>query len=310
MAPHSWDILRLAVSLLVAAPVIGLKPASANTCAQRLVEEYYAELARAKPRWIERRTATGAIGELIGSLKKRDEVKFLSKRTIRKDGKRALMVDGVKLLALADADRAPLAAVMKSVGKSRDMLKALALIDAARRVAGTGSLGLARYTLLVEGEGSPDRNWLLDLKATVPSAAVKYAGISQPNWASEAHRVVTIQTLFQANTPSLLSAQTFQGCSFLLKQLQPSADRLDLAALSKTKDAFEPVIDQMAHLAAWGHLRGTGRFGSPPGDELIAAAGDRTAARKILDHAMLLAQINTDDWAEYCSAFDRGQLSP
>ena len=309
LAPHSWDILRLAVSVLVAAPVIGLKPASAKSYAQRLVEAYYTELARGKPRWIERRTATGAIGTLIENLKKRDDVKFLAKRTVAKGSKRALLVDGVKLLALAKADREPLAALIQAFAKERGLPKALKLIDAARRVAGTGSLGIQRYALLVEGDGSPDGNWLLDLKAAVPSAVGPYTSAAQPAWTHEADRVVSIQTLFQANTPSLLSAQTYNGGSFLLKQLQPSADRLDLVALTKTKDAFDAVIDQMAQLAAWGHLRGTGRYGAPTGDALIAAAGDRTVVRSIVDQAARLADITTEDWAEYCAAYDRGDMS-
>lgn len=308
LAPHSWDILRLAVSVLVAAPVIGLKPATAKSCAQRLVEAYYTELARGKPRWIEHRTATGAIGSLIDSLKKRDDVKFLAKRTIAKGSKRALLIDGAKLLALAKPDREPLAALMQAVAKARGLPKALTLIDAARRIAGTGSLGIPRYALLVEGDGSPDGNWLLDLKAAVPSAVGPYTSVAQPTWTQEADRVVSIQTLFQANTPSLLSAQSYNGGSFLLKQLQPSADRLDLVALTKTKDAFDAVIDHMAQLAAWGHLRGTGRYGSPNGDALIAAAGDRAVARSIVDQAASLADVNAEDWAEYCAAFDRGDM--
>jgi uncharacterized protein (DUF2252 family) len=308
LAPHAWDILRLAVSVRVAAPVIGLKPGHANSYAQQLVENYYAELARGKPRWIERRTATGAIGDLIDSLKKRDEVKFLAKRTIVKGAKRALLVDGTKLLALAKSDREPLATFMQAVGKTYALPKALTLIDAARRVAGTGSLGIARYALLVEGDGSPDGNWLLDLKATAGSALGPYNPVSQPVWATEADRVVSIQTLFQANMPSLLSAHTFGGGSYVLKQLQPIDDRLDLGSLTKTKAAFDGVIEQMAKLAAWGHLRGAGRYGSPPGDTLVAAGGDGDMVRSVLDKAARLADITTTDWAEFCTAYDRGDL--
>ena len=32
------------------------------------------------------------------------------------------------------------------------------MLDVARRIAGTGSLGVERYAILVEGKGSPDIN--------------------------------------------------------------------------------------------------------------------------------------------------------
>ena len=54
-------------------------------------------------------------------------------------------------------------------------------LDAARRIAGTGSLGIARYVILVEGHGSPNLNYLLDLKAAIPSSLQPYLKHKQPS---------------------------------------------------------------------------------------------------------------------------------
>ena len=242
-------------------------------------------------------------------MKKRDNLKLLNKRSVAKGTKRTLIVDGTKTLAIDKADREYLASFLEKTAKQMALPKALALIDAARRIAGTGSLGLARFVLLVEGDGSPNGNWLLDLKAAVPSAVAPYVAGAQPKWASEADRVVSIQTLFQANTPSLLSAHSDRGGSFLMKQLQPTADRLDLAAICSSSAAFDVVIDDMARLTAWGHLRGSGRKGAARGDELIAAVGDAKAARAILERAEALAKINAADWAQYNAAYDKGGMN-
>jgi uncharacterized protein (DUF2252 family) len=43
------------------------------------------------------------------------------------------------------------------------------VLDVARRIAGTASLGIDRYVILIHGKGSPDRNYLLDLKQALPS---------------------------------------------------------------------------------------------------------------------------------------------
>ena len=84
--------------------------------------------------------------------------------------------------------------------------------------------------LLVEGKGSPRGNYLLDLKRAVPSTLPV---IPRPGTASdgrrEAERVVTTQRLAQAISPALLHAVTIGGRPFILKELQPMTDRLDLA---------------------------------------------------------------------------------
>ena len=307
-APYTWDILRLAASMLVAAPVLGIKAAAANGFARRLVEGYFAELAAGKPRWIERRTATGPIGDLMDGLKKRDDTRFLAKRTQLKGARRAMIVDGVKTLALAKGEREQLAAFLEKVGKGEPEPKAFGLIDAARRIAGTGSLGVARFVLLVEGNGSPDGNWLLDLKSAAPSAVAPFVKAKQPDWPSEAHRVVAVQTLFQANTPGLLSARSFRGGPCLLKAMQPSADRLDLTAVH-ARGGIAVVVETMAQLTAWGHLRGSGRYGAATGDELIAAAAGKKAARAILERAQEMARITFADYEDYAHAYDAGALA-
>ena len=309
-APFSWDILRLAVSVLAAAPIIGLTNGSAKTFASQLIDTYFAELAIGKPRWLERSTASGPIGDLMDKRKRRDPAKFLAKRTVTKGGKISLLIDGERMLAIEKSDRADLAAFMTALAKQTPNAKPLKFIDAARRIAGTGSLGLPRFVLLVEDPTSPDDHWLLDLKSAAPSALAPYVANPQPDWSSEAARVAAIQTLFQANTPSMLSAQTFRGAPYTLKQMQPSADRLDLKALATSKEAFGLVIGSMARLTAWGHLRGTSRYASATADDLIAAASDPKAPAALLDRAQTLAKINATDWAQYCAAYDKGVFGP
>lgn len=308
LAPHSWDILRLATSILVAAPTLGLKGSSGKDQARQLVERYYAELSLGKPRWIERKTADGPIGDMIDSLKKRDAVKFLNKRAPLNGGIRALIIDGHKTLALDPGDATKLAAFCSGLAKSSAQPKSIGFIDAARRGAGTGSLGIPRFVVLVEGAGSPDGNWLLDLKAAMPSAVAPYVLVPQPRWSSEAHRMVAIQTLFQAHPPGSLSAEVYQRAPFLLRQMQPSADRLNLNAIAAKPASFDKVIGTMASLTAWGHLRAASCHGSATVDALMAAAGERKTVKGILDRAQALADLNASDWAEYCEAFDRGEL--
>jgi uncharacterized protein (DUF2252 family) len=152
-APFGWDILRLATSVIVAAPVLGVKPAHVASLAQSLIETYLAELATGKARWIERRTAEGLIGALIDSLKKRDTARLLEKRTVLRDRRRVLKIDGDKMLEASAQDRAALKAWFGATFAEAPNREAMTFIDVARRIAGTGSMGAPRFVVLVEGAG-------------------------------------------------------------------------------------------------------------------------------------------------------------
>jgi uncharacterized protein (DUF2252 family) len=58
------------------------------------------------------------------------------------------------------------------------------VLDIARRIAGTGSLGVARFVILVQGKGSPEGNYLLDLKYASPSCLAVHLEPKQPHWPS------------------------------------------------------------------------------------------------------------------------------
>lgn len=300
-AAFPLDILRLATSVLVAGAGLGLRPSAPVNHAARLIEAYFTELAAGKPRWVERRVATGPVGGLMAGLKKRDPAKFLAKRTVLKGAKRVLLTGTGKALGTGKAERAALAAFLPKALPAAGT--SYTLVDAARRIAGTGSLGIARFVILADG---PDGLELLDLKEAKPSALAASIRSKQPSWPSEAHRVVAVQTLFQANTPGLLRAVAFDGGPFILKQMQPSADRLDLALLAGDDSGFAQVLTDMARLTAWGHLRSSGRYGSAPADDLIAAAHGKGLVRQLLDLAQELARVNASDWSAYCTAYDAG----
>ena len=307
LAPFSLDVLRLATSVLVASHDNGQSPHTANEAAHRVVIHYLAELSSAKPRTLDFRAAKGAIRELMDELRQRDGRKFLSKRVVEVDKRLTLKTDGDKALPLdADGKRA-IAAMLSGLTPPPQYPRAFAYVDAARRIAGTGSLGIPRDVVLTEGQGLPGKPWLLDVKAARPSAALAVAG-PQPAFASEAQRVVAVQTRFQAEAPALLQAVLVGGEAYIFKQLQPSADKLDIEAVAKDADAFTDTIDTMAHLAAWGHLRSAGYNGAASAAALAMAANTADAAGEIERRAKELAAITRSDFAKYRRVLDAGLL--
>lgn len=303
LAPCDWEVLRLVTSILVACPALGMTKAASKDLAKTALQTYRSELAGGKVRWIERKTATGAIGQLMTDLKKRSLVRMLDRRTVLKKGRRALDMNPARSLPVTAKVRADVERFVRGYGKTMGDPAFYTLLDVARRVSGTASLGLARFSLLVEGAGSPDGNALLDLKAAMPSSLAMISPARQPRWSDEAHRIVAVQQRCQAIAPSRLSAVTFAKQPFVLKQLQPSADRLDLAHVGKDTGALCQVIESMAQLAAWAQLRSAGRDGSVPADALMAfAASDDVWTTRLMTQAGDLAAVISADFKDFCAA--------
>lgn len=80
------------------------------------------------------------------------------------------------------AQRRAVTAFLGRFGRLHGDPKFFRVRDVARRVAGTGSLGVERFVVLVEGRASPDDNYLLDLKEARSSALRPAVPARQPAW--------------------------------------------------------------------------------------------------------------------------------
>lgn len=309
LAPCSWDILRLTTSILIAAPLYDINAPTAVSYATRAIAAYFAELATGKPRWLERKTAEGVIGDLIASLRQRDDQKFVLKRTVDKKGKQLDTASPKMQAVRSETERQHVRAFVESRTEGNKGPQAYGFRDVAYRIAGTGSLGIVRYVVLVERLTRSGTLTLLDLKVAQASSVAPVSAITQPHWNNDAHRIVAVQNLSQAVPPALLQAVTFASNPFVFKELQPTSDRLDLDAVAKDGDKFAVAITTMASLLAWVHLRASGRMTSPPSDELVAYAQDKSAPRTILQAAKAMEKSTRADWNEYCRAFDAGKFA-
>ena len=170
LAPATWDIVRLLASVLVAVDMLHATPGQALRLCMAFVQAYGDELTGGKARWVERETAQGLVRDLLESLKGRSRVDFLDRRTERKRRRRVIRCDGRHALPASDAQRARVTELINAFASEQPNPAFFNVLDVARRIAGTGSLGVDRYVILVEGKGSPDGNYLLDLKQALPSA--------------------------------------------------------------------------------------------------------------------------------------------
>jgi uncharacterized protein (DUF2252 family) len=310
LAPVTWELVRFLSSILVAGGSLRATPDDSNALCKVFLEGYAGALALGKARWVERDTASGLVHELLATLKARTRAAFLDKRTERKNGGRRIRRDGEHALRADRAGRERAARLIDAFAASQDNPGFFRVLDVARRIAGTGSLGMERYVVLVEGKGSPDGNYLLDLKQATSSSLVPHLKIRQPAWPSQAHRVVAVQRRMQAVSMAFLHPIVDGKSSYVLRDLQPSEDRVSLDVRRTGLGQVSGVIEEMGQLMAWAHLRSSGRQGSAIADELIDfGTSARSWRRDLLDAAHQCAAQVENDWRAYCQAHDAGKMA-
>src|SRR3978361_615857 len=122
-------------------------------------------------------------------------------------------------------------------------------VDAVFRVAGTGSLGVSRYAVLLKSlNDTGEKYMLIDMKQAKPSSLNPYLDVLQPAWLSEAERVVSIQKRMQNRPPALLSTTIFKNESYVVQEMEPVKDSINFKLLKKDYRNMYQVIDDMAML--------------------------------------------------------------
>jgi uncharacterized protein (DUF2252 family) len=304
LAPFTFDVLRFVTSIHVAAH-LRLSVRQAEGLGELFVESYRNWVIDGKARWLERSTAEGMVRDLLGSVIERTRLQLLKARTVRTDRGRRLRL-GDRALPIDKARRAELQDFIEQFGVARGERRFYRLLDAARRVAGKGSLGLERYVLLVEGKGSPRGNYLLDLKGAAPSTLPTSATGRGVRWHTQAQRVVTTQRVAQAISPALLHAVTMGGRSFVLKELQPMTDRLDLARWDGRIERLESAVASMAAVTAWAHLRTCYRYGACPLEDLQKYVAGSRWQRAMPALAERCSERALEQWSSYSKMYDAG----
>ncbi len=305
LAPCSRDLTRFITSLFLATQMLEVTRAEAGALGRRALELYAQALSAGKPGWVERSTARGMVKALLQRVKRRTRAELLAERTVMRSGRRRLRIDGRRALPVSSAERRMVARMLGRFARAQDDPGFYQVLDVARRVAGTGSLGLARFVVLVRRHGGLNGCVLLDVKRAIPSSMVPtLVGIPQPSWPSEADRVVAIQARVQAVSPALLHAVRMGRHSYILRELQPAEDRLALARAKGKASRLERALGTMAQVVAWGHVRSGGREGSAIADEWIAFSRNRRQHRVIFDYARGYVQAVSRDWREFAAAYD------
>jgi uncharacterized protein (DUF2252 family) len=299
LGPVGLDLGRMVTSMLVAARESGWPAGAWSDAVDSFVATYAETLATGKPRWIERRTARGPVRRLLRQLARRRQRTLLKARTTGTGTKRRLLKDGLHALPATAPERTRISALFRTIAGRDPAFAGYRALDVARRIAGTSSLGAERYVILVDRDGGPDGARLLDLKTEARPASI-VAGAQTGPFRSNAERTVTIQTLVQAIPPSGLSVQRLGRARYVMRDLQPSDDRMNIERLTDAAELRAFAAD-LGRLTAWMHLRGAGRFGAAGIEELMAFGRRRDWRKPLLVHARAARSATLAQHAEFAA---------
>jgi uncharacterized protein (DUF2252 family) len=310
LAPCTWDIVRLVTSILLAVDSLPIDRADGDRLAQIYLTSYANTLSTGNISAIVEANARGIVANLLADLRRRKRSDLLDKRTKLNKGRRKLRFDNEKILEISSERYQLVNIAIESWAQTQTKPDFFEVLDIGFRVAGTGSLGLDRYIILVTGKGSPDRNYLLDFKQQPNSALQPYSICQQPEWKNPATRVMNVQKLVQSSPPALLAAIEFNSHSYLLRELQPTQDKIEiepaLISLDSPKatqcEQFEKLIDIMAEITAFAHLHGSGKLGATLAQDLIDFGRNLDWQQQVLDYALNYARQVQLDFEYFCQA--------
>ncbi len=302
LAPCLWEFTRLLTSLIVASGTLKLKEIQTQQLLDKMLNRYAQTLASGKPKWVERKTAKGMVKGLLSNLNKRTQKSFMSSRTTMRNGELSLLIDGKRALKLGKAEKTAALDLFKTCMQAANKNDFYYPLDIARRVAGTGSLGVERYVVLVAGDNGKPR--LIDMKKTSVSALSPYLPATQAKWGNEAQRVATIQSHAQAVPPALLKPVNYQTNAYLIKELQPTQDRLNLSLWDSKLGKLDDVFETMVEIVAWSHLRNAAFMQADTRETFMRFGVDVEAWQaQTLDIAKEAANLTVSQWLEYKKAY-------
>jgi len=310
LAPAAWEVVRMVTSIYIGGQSVGIRDKDTEQVADLFLRVYSNALSKGKSRYLETETTNGIVRSFMERICERKQKDLIRQRTEEgKNGRLRLRIDHIRFFPIDKELRKTLKTHVTQWLQCHPLTKEYTVIDACFRIAGTGSLGCRRYVFLLRNIEEPKRHLLIDMKEALPSSLQPWVDVTQPQWGSEAQRVVAVQERMQNISPALLSTTHFQGRSYVLKEMQPTADKIDFLAVRDRYKDIACVIEDMAFLTASAQLRSAGRQGAAVADDLILFGQDTHWQESLLAYARKYAAQVNKDYQEFFTAYKSGFFS-
>lgn len=312
--PVMLDLKRFATSLAVLGEQQGLAPAASGELVRTFAKGYHEaleELAKHpkhpgkalpdRPELVE---------QLLDKAKKREMGPWLDKLAPEKGGVRRLARSETVLDPSPTAEkqvRTAFESYRKGLtGEVASDLAPYRVTDVTAAMAGTGSIGRARFRLLLEAPGQQAR--IMEIKEQAPSALEAVLGPNHP-FKTEARRNLVVSEAFNGKLESFRGEVKAPGLgtvsdSFLVSRRFPAKDEFAVEELASGQ--LDELVGYYGALVARGHAAGTqvGLAGArellaelPKGKTLgkeLAAFAETYAPQVRRDHAAFKAALAQD----------------
>lgn len=295
--PWRWDLLRLLTSLILAGRELGASGPKVLDLAAGLLDSYVVTAFGGTPL----PPQPPPVSALVERMRSRSQQALLDARTSVDHGRRRF-VRGDRYLDLASDIVAALPKAVELYHSTlspdeRPRLDQLEIIDAAHRVAGTGSLGMLRIALLVSGKGGDQGNWIFDMKEQSEASASRLVA---DTWPSPAERVITAMRSCIEPPPRMLGTSRLGTCDLFVRRLTPQEDKLELGQLKA--ETLVPLALYLGALVGSAHARGARKEAPPAWSERDRSLLVRRAAR--------MASLHEAIYLEWCLLLREGDASP
>jgi len=307
LAPANWELSRMLTSIFIAFDSLKIGDDEAMRMAQLFLKSYSATLKKGKAISLEPRTAKGIVCTFLEKEANRKMKELLDKRTEIRKNKLVLSLNHKRHFELDQKLKAELLHhITEWMANSSDSPYNFKAIDAVFRLAGTGSVGVKRYMFLLRSAKEKNRYLFIDMKQARTSSLQPYVTAEQPDWETDADRVLAVQLRMQNVSPALLSVTNFRDDSYLIQEMQPTEDRIDFDLIKERYRDIYQVIDDMAILAASAHLRSSGRQGSAIVDDLIAFGESTDWHDRLIAYSEKYAKQTKKDYKDFVSDYKKG----
>ena len=299
LAPCLWEVSRMVTSIFIAFDNLGIKTEKAAKTAGAYLKTYSARLATGKALSIDPRIANGIVATFLIKVDERKQKDLVKKLTTQRKGHLYLATNERHFSIEDQHYKKELSEFidhwMESSVAKENKYK---VVDCAFRIAGTGSIGVKRYVFLLESKKN-GKYLLIDMKQAKPSSVQPYLQVKQPEWQAEAVRVMQVQHRMQNVSSALLGTGTFKGDSYVIREMQPTEDRINFELIKDRYNDILLVIEDMALLTASAQLRSTGRQGSAIADKLIEFGYENDWHEAILKYAKKYSARVKQDYEQY-----------
>jgi uncharacterized protein (DUF2252 family) len=318
--PFEWDLKRFAASLVVAARVNRIKPATAAAAVTAGVDAYRARMrqSRAMPEldiWYDSMHVDsllsyfepadrGAVSIHIEKKRKhRTSRGAFARLTTMAHGRPRISEEPPIRVRIDDDQQADLVDHLLAQYRltlqedRRHVFDRFTEADTVRQVVGVGSVGMRVYLVLLEGRSGADPLFL-QAKQAGPSV---YEAHTQPSGhANHGERVISGKRLVQSATDIFVGWASLHGRDYYVRQFR------DMKIIPTT-DLIAPRLVEFATACGETLARAHARTGDPVAIDGYMGTGPKFTAA-IGQFAELYAEQNDRDYARLVSAIDRDAI--